>query len=132
MRSLPSHAQSIDGFEVIYCELHHTQPSLPVLSVYRSPSASAPADIHLFQSIQYVSNQQNDCVILGDFNVPQIDWTVNLPISEGSYEFALVDAIDGNMLIQHVRTPTRFRSEQEPSLLDLVLTKYPDSITELQ
>ncbi len=45
---------------------------------------------------------------------------------------ALVDAIVENKVIQRVKTPTRIRSVQEPSLLDLVLTKYRDSITELQ
>ncbi len=89
----------------------------------------AAADLHLFNAIQYVCNQQNYWVFLGDFDAPKIDCTVNLPISDGSYELALVDAIDENMLIQHVRTPTHFRSEQKPSLLDLVLTKYPDCIT---
>ncbi len=59
--SLPSHVQSIDGFEAIYCELHHTQSSLQVLNVCRSRSASAAADLHLFNAIQFESTKRLCC-----------------------------------------------------------------------
>ncbi len=36
------------------------------------------------------------------------------------------------ILHQHVLSPTRFRTGQNPSLLDLVFTKFPDSITAIE
>ena len=49
-------------------------------------------------------------------------------ISEGA---TFLDCVNDLFLFQHVRSPTRFRTGQTPSLLDLVLTKEKDSIPEL-
>ncbi len=53
-------------------------------------------------------------------------------MSVRSYAEIRFDGIDENMVIQYDRIPAGFRSEQDKSLLDLVVTKYPDSAIELE
>ena len=62
-------------------------------------------------------------VLMGDFNLGQIDWENEAVDGRiDSEEAKFLDKIQDLYLYQHVRQPTRFRSGQEPSRLDLVFT----------
>ncbi len=106
--SLPADAESTDGLEAIYCDIH--QHCLPILVIYRSPSAWLDDDSHLFKALKFVSTQRDDCLIVGDFNCPNVDWDNYIPCSENSFEVALLDTVDDLLLHQHVLSPTRFRT----------------------
>ncbi len=129
---LPTDAQSTDGFGTICCELNYNRSALPVLVVYRSPTASATDDSSLFKALEYAAGLREECLILGDFNGPNVDWDNYLPDFENSFEAGLIDVADDLFLHQHIMSPIRFRTGQNPSLLDLVFTKFPDSITAIE
>ncbi len=79
-----------------------------------------------------VSKLHTECIIVGDFNAPHIDWNSIMPLQPNSYEAELIDVVDDLMLHQHVSTPTRIRTGQNASLLDLLLTKFPDTLAEVR
>ena len=43
-----------------------------------------------------------------------------------------VEGFKDNFLYQHVKTPTRYRNNQVPSLLDLVLTNEENMVEEIE
>ncbi len=73
-----------------------------------------------------------ECVIVSDFNAPHIDWDSIMPLQPNSYEAGLIDVVGDLMLHQHVLTPTRIRLGQNASLLHLLLTKFPDTLSDVR
>ncbi len=95
-------AQQSPGFEAVICELHTTRCTLPILAVYRSPSASEDNHARLFQALDAVSKRHMECIIVGDFNAPHIGWDAIMPLQPNSYEAELIDVVDDHMLHQYV------------------------------
>ena len=70
-------------------------------------------------------------IVCGDFNYPEIDWE-NEHVEESSpviHQF--IETVQRSFLHQHIREPTRYRQNQEPSLLDLVFTNEEGMLQEL-
>ena len=82
--------------------------------IYRRPSQSLEIDTKMYDSLQGTINNI-DTIILGDFNLPQIDWA-NLTYVESESE-RLISFVDNNFLHQQVTEPTR-----GGNILDLILT----------
>ena len=57
-------------------------------------------------------------VIVGDFNKKDINW--NTIMSPCQYDGNFIEAVRDSFLTQHIRTPTRGRGTNDPSLLDLI------------
>ena len=65
----------------------------------------------------------NRLLLLGDFNVPRINWEEkDLKPGAINIEVNVLDTVNDCFLHQHVREITRRRNEQE-STLDLIFTK---------
>ena len=94
-------------------------------NVYRSPNSSDTNNDRLIEILKHANRGRfSDLVLLGDYNLPKIDWfsgAVNDHEQSVSYKF--MDSLEDLGLFQHVKKPTRFRSDHEPSLLDLIMTK---------
>jgi len=60
-------------------------------------------------------------LIVGDFNFEDINWNKWEGHTVASNNF--LHTIQGHFLIQHVTFPTRARGVNEPSLLDLIISK---------
>ena len=63
-------------------------------------------------------------IIVGDFNLPKIDWetlTCNTNNNE-DFHVKFVDCVSDCFLFQHVTEPTRVRGSNEPSTLDLIFS----------
>ncbi|KAI8500844.1 hypothetical protein Bbelb_216620 [Branchiostoma belcheri] len=103
--------------------------------IYRSPSGdpreSTSKLCNLISSV--CRRNQRRLVIVGDFNIKEIDWS-NMSSTVGSNHHSqmFLDCIDNNFLHQHVTEPTRYRVNQEPSILDLVITNDPDLIGDIK
>ena len=70
-------------------------------------------------------------VIMGDFNLPRINWsTTSAPIS--SFEDCFLDNISDNFLTQHIKENTRMRTGTEGSILDLIFTKEEEYVFGLE
>ena len=107
---------------------------LSVVLVYRSPSSSNENcnELNLLLNILGPSISDN-WIILGDFNYEKIDWD-NLEFGSSnlnSYEEQFVTTVMENFLQQHVNQPTRVREGQRDSLLDLVLTRDENIISDI-
>ena len=93
--------------------------------IYRSPSSNPYHSVtnlcHLLETVN--ATNPSHLLIAGDFNLPQIDWRLNLcNASESHYASQFFSTIQDLFLFQHVTEPTRFREGTSPSLLDLILT----------
>jgi len=70
---------------------------------------------------------------LGDFNVPNVDWNdFSCCNVRSSFALDFINATLDSYLTQHVLEPTRQVPGQNPSILDLVFTSDPNSISQIQ
>ena len=93
--------------------------------VYLSPSGNRHCSMaELHETLKLASSQKaSHILIVGDFNVPQVDWTdMYSDAPPGHYSHDLIRCVQDNFLTQHVTRPTRYRHGQAPSTLDLILT----------
>ncbi|MES9884607.1 MAG: reverse transcriptase family protein, partial [Sedimenticola sp.] len=68
-------------------------------------------------------NSISHVLIMGDFNFPEIKWNeMHVKASEISLPYRFYELSNDLFLNQHVTEDTRFRLNQEPSLLDLVFS----------
>ena len=94
-------------------------------SVYRSPNSTRENDKLLLKQIEHANEIAGDnrILILGDFNVPGIDWS-DMDTKQGAswIDRGMLDVVRDCFWYQHVRRDTRYMNNQS-SLLDLVFTK---------
>ena len=75
---------------------------------------------------------ENRLLLLGDFNVPKIDWTDKMLVRGAEQiEAQFLDVTNDCFLYQHVREATRFRNE-ESSILDLIFTKEEEDVRDIK
>ena len=93
--------------------------------IYRSPSGNnlkSLEDLHALLTCVCSSNPSH-LLIVGDFNVPDIDWNTKFSEApENHYSHCLLKTINDCFLVQHVTEPTRYRQGEACNILDLVLT----------
>ena len=79
-------------------------------NVYRSPHSSCENDIYLSKLINNLcSNIKGDILIVGDFNLGDIDWgNYTAPNSNLSSQL-LIKVLGDNLLTQLIDIPTRAR-----------------------
>ena len=69
-------------------------------------------------------------LLCGDFNYREIDWE-NEFSNPNSHYADFINTIQEHFLFQHVREPTRYRGEEEPSVLDLIFTNEEGMVNNL-
>ena len=93
--------------------------------VYRSPSSPPDNDCRMLTALNDLQHYQphSHLLLMGDFNLPNIDW-VNNTVTSGDSTFAsqFFNATQDALLTQHLLEPTRHRPGQKSSILDLVFT----------
>ena len=88
---------------------------LKIGTIYRPPNISEDLDACLHEEIRYfTSNNNQDVIILGDFNLPDINWDDKT--GPGASQ-RLIEVVNDQFLFQCVQEPTRLGN-----ILDLVLT----------
>ena len=98
--------------------------------VYRSPNATQQQNETLLQNLRWAHSNFKEVVILGDFNLPSLDWSSETATRQ--YESEFLDCISECSYEQLVEHPTRHRIGQQSSLLDLILTNEPDAIRDIK
>ena len=105
--------------------------SLLVGCIYRSPSSeslsSSDSLCELLKSIP--SDKFSHILICGDFNYPNIDWS--LSSAPSCCEQLFLDTVQDLYLFQHVLETTRNRNSSS-SLLDLVFTNEEGMVSDIQ
>ncbi len=91
--------------------------------IYRSPNSTLQNDAEMIELLKLVyKNPKVSTVVIGDFNLPNINWTNCTASDLKSNKF--LDVLMDNYIIQNVCKPTRVRNTDEPHILDLVLTNH--------
>ena len=103
---------------------------------YRSPtktSTSAENNVNLNKFLKWVAEKRHShkC-FMGDFNYKKVNWaTWSTSESENSDEAKFLETLRDSFFHQQVEKPTRQRGNDEPSLLDLVLTNEAMQVSNL-
>ncbi len=102
--------------------------------VYRSPNSTPSNNQKLLDVLsEACSAPSTYLLILGDFNFKEIDWVLGIANCRVDHPASLfLDTVSENFLTQHVNQPTRYREQQTPSLLDLVIIDKEDIIENLE
>ena len=91
--------------------------------VYRSPNSNENENNLVNDFFRKIGNMQSyhHKIVVGDFNRKNIDWDKISSTSKDDQDF--IEAVRDSFLTQHVKEPTRGRSGNEPSLLDLIFSR---------
>ncbi|CAH8458231.1 unnamed protein product [Dicrocoelium dendriticum] len=115
-------------FDALWCRIHDGCRSSLIGVIYRAPLGAGARLLELIKK----HGAGKDCLILGDFNAPNIDWDFflcNRP--PDSFDAAFLDTILDCSLYQHVSMPTRILAGQSPHILDLVLSPAQSDVMDL-
>jgi hypothetical protein len=128
------HVHPMGEWESIWCTVVIPQVTTIELScIYRIPSNSLPDHWDsFFSNLLHSPATKPNCsvLIMGDFNFPSIDWhTQSTSQSDLSASFKFLDFLQENCLNQAVIYPTRHRTGQKSSLLDLIISTSDLSVT---
>ena len=121
----------------IFVNILNSQCKLTVGAVYRSPNTSYEDDLNLCKMLDDISNKNkslnNNLIVTGDFNFPGINWASETTnhLNEDNVENKFLNCIQSNFLFQLVDQTTHSRSEQTPTLIDLVLTNNTSLVSDL-
>ena len=103
---------------------------LLVMAIYRSPNSSDDNNERLIELLDKINQTgYTHQVILGDFNMPTIDWENDRASNRMAQKF--LEQITENYWTQHVKTPTRCRGAATPNILDLVFTNHEHMIQKI-
>ena len=107
--------------DALFCILNIDSKAKFLLSViYRPPNSTTELDFALAQALsQFISLPHTHILILGDFNLPNL---YNYQEQFPPFKLYLSELMNTTPLYNHITNPTRFRSNNNPSLLDLILT----------
>lgn len=98
--------------------------SMIIGCVYRSPNSTETNNKNLNSLISRATRDKSHILICGDFNYPEIDWsTETTPANEDNKATVFMEKVMRDLFLhQHVQSPTHYRVEQRPTLIDLILT----------
>lgn len=115
-----------NGFELLCGDIYIEQSELRLICVYRPPSCDAEKSEKLMEMISDLVCCSKPCLISGDFNLPDIDWSVTDIKSSNSLSSSFLDIFKSNGLTQYVKDGTR-----KSNILDLVLTNDDKLLTKI-
>ena len=80
--------------------------------MYRSPKSTSENTLNMFEAVRdIVSSIPSHLLIVGDFNIKEIDWTnMCTPENENHISTLVLECLRDCFLFQHVKEPTRYRS----------------------
>ena len=104
--------------------------------IYRSPNCSREECEQINNQIATASKKLNqpedNLLILGDLNYPEINWgNLNCSTRDTHTAHGFLDTVVDNQLNQLIDRPTHYRTTQNPTLIDLVLVKEPELVSEI-
>ena len=121
-----------NSFDIVGCRIPLQNNSLNIMALYRSPTTSEEDNELLLKNIESIAERNEDCIVLGDFNAPSVNWNAMSCPSQNTFDAKLLNVIEDSFLFQCVTENTRFRTSQIPSLLDLIFVKYPDLVSDVK
>lgn len=117
--------------EILWCELTIPNPHTKLLVgvFYRPPSSDVDYLQELERSLSLIecSGSNLATILLGDFNLPNIDWSTPSPTCHDNLSSVLCDITADYFFNQMVLNPTRGNN-----ILDLIFTTAPELISDLE
>lgn len=107
--------------ELVALDLISEQDTNRIVCVYRPPSAALEDTMHMISCLETLCTVPFPTFLVGDFNVPGIDWTTQY--SGKPVESCFLDFVKACGLYQGVDAPTR-----GAHILDLVLYSEPSTV----
>ena len=108
--------------------------SMIVLSLYRRGASDTENNNKLLELLKEVTSLKPSMISMGDINLKGIDWE-NM-IASGThvedYNHKFLECMRDLYLTQHVTENTRQRGNDDPSLLDLIITNEENDILNLE
>jgi hypothetical protein len=126
---LPCTFHSSEGIYLLI--ILHNFFSFVVGCVYRPPNSLIECDHEIFLFLANLFLKYKHVTVAGDFNFPNLTWPICFDSRFSSADVPLVDFLLHTHDTQFVQECTRFRSGQNPSLLDLIFIPNPDLATNL-
>ena len=119
--------------ESIWCRIPLTnKDSLLFGIVYRSPNSTNDNLQNLCYLLTQAANTgASHLLIIGDFNMPHINWSTLCATLNSGCDGALLSLFDDLFITQHVSFPTRYRNDHTPSILDLILSTDQYDVSDL-
>ena len=115
-----------DNSEIITCSVFYNDAKLNLSCVYLAPNLEIDAFEQSLNTLARIIQADGTHVVIGDFNLPKIDWNLMTSSSDSKSTLFLDMCLD-NGLTQLVDEPTRLKN-----VLDLVLTNNEKCISELE
>ena len=100
--------------------------------IYRSPNSTDSNNskmIDAFQEIHDKYSRGRNFIITGDLNLPHVNWQNYTGSNPTERKF--IKCWQDMYLEQMVTKPTRYRHDQTPSLLDVILTNFPETVSNI-
>ncbi|MES9881006.1 MAG: reverse transcriptase domain-containing protein, partial [Sedimenticola sp.] len=124
-----------DFQENVWCKIKLINHDTLMLGcLYRSPNSDNANLNKMAQLLQEIKQlKPTHLLIMGDFNCKEINWNLgSTTVGENHSSTLLLEIIRDNYLFQHVKEPTRYRENNIPSLIDLILTNEEGMIDNLK
>jgi hypothetical protein len=102
-------------------QMEAAEEDITIYLVYRSPNATVKAMAGL---VDLVKNVKKNTIVIGDFNLPDIDWSTGEAARRSE---TFLDAVEDAMLVQLVEFATHIKG----NCLDLVLSNIPERVSEV-
>ena len=117
---------SSDAAEIIACTVLCRKLKITIAVVYLAPNLSSKNFLLSLNQLRNICNRSSNCVILGDFNQPKIDWISPSFLTDLKSNILFYFYTDLG-LSQLVNDPTR-----NENILDLIFTNDPLLISNVQ
>ena len=130
---------TFENVELLSVEVGTKEGAVTVAALYMPPKTRAWNDNEYSELVsntvrsirsmlQIVEDKSKDVVLVGDFNSSN-DW-MNLEVrgTEHQWNWELMELAQDFLLTQHIRSCTRARGRDQPSLLDLLFTRQENQI----
>ena len=98
---------------------------LKLVLIYRNPRITAAGDDEFYTMLEEILQSKHECAIMRDFNLPNIDWTLERPTPAPGNK--LMQLLTDNNLTQHVHETTR-----QNNILDLAISTEEELIVNLK
>ncbi len=85
-------------------------------------------DLLFLHAIRHVATAPGECLIVGDFNTSAVDWPYRTCPKSDGFDKNFRTTAEEKIIYQSITQPTRFRMGNRPSVLDLVFTKFSDTV----
>ena len=112
--------------EMLWLELLTSGGKVNLVTFYRPPDSSVDSLQQLMTSISFATSSSLPLILCGDFNVPEIDWSLTVPSMSSPAAIVLHNFIQDHSLSQLVCYPTH-----GDHILDLLLTNEPDFVSSI-